>query len=174
MKKRIILAVTAAATLLLLLIAVQIVRHKLRMRLVARLPDIELLSADSILFRTGTLAADTLPLLVLYFHPECEFCAAEISDLLEHRDAATGIRFLLVTFASPEEIRNHFRLFPEARPANFTVATDYKGDFVRTFDVKAPPANYLYDRHRKLIRVHKGMLSFEQLQHYLAIRTEPG
>lgn len=174
MKKRIILAVTAAAALLLLLIAVQIVGHQLRMRPIARLPDVGLLTADSILFRTGTLAADTLPLLVLYFHPECEFCAAEITDLFKHRDAATGIRFLLVTFASPEEIRSHFRSFPEARAANFIVATDYKGDFARIFNVKAPPANYLYDKHKKLIRVHTGMLSFERLQRYLAIRTEPG
>lgn len=135
--------------------------------LIKKLSEVNLLILDTTLCNSEILHDKLMPLLIVYFHPECEFCSYEITELLKHKKNIDSIQLLFVTFASIEETKDYLLQYPIDQFTHVTIALDLKGEFANTFDVKSPPMIFIYDKNKKLIKKHKGIMAFKRLEKYL-------
>lgn len=153
--------------LLLMSILVQIFVRKYHMKSIDKLPEIEMHTLDSVLYNTKRLSQNLKPLVIIYFHPECEFCCFEIAELLKHQEGMNKTQLLFVTYASVEEIKIFIRKYPIDQFKEVIISLDFNGEFAHTFDVKYPPMIFIYDKNKTLIKKHKGLMPFERLEKYL-------
>lgn len=108
-----------------------------------------------------------IPLLIIYFHPECEFCSFEISELIECKHDLNEIQLVFITFSSIELVKKYIDEYSIDKFEHVIIASDINGEFANAFNIKSPPMNFIYNKNKKLVRVHKGMMSFKQLKKYL-------
>ena len=72
---------------------------------------------------------------------------------IQQRYRDRGFRVIAVNVDKED---SHIDKFLNKAPAEFTVAFDPKGDLARTFDVKAMPSSFLFDRNGLLVSSHLG------------------
>lgn len=168
MKKKIILLTLALiATAIVALFVIQIVKYNRKLAPIRSLPKVELLTLDSLAYNTKMLANTGKPSIIVCFHPECEFCGMEADELIKHYKDLGDVNLLFVTFASKEETTAFLEQHPLDAIPNAKVLLDTNFDFFITFDVEAPPMSFIYDRHQKLVKRHKGTVAVDQLKQYL-------
>ena len=166
-KKIILLTFTLIATTIVALFVIQIVKYNRKLTPIRSLPSVELLTLDSLAYNTKMLANTGKPSIIVCFHPECEFCGMEADELIKHYKDLGDVNLLFVTFASKEETTAFLDQHPHDAIPDANVQLDPNLDFFITFDVEAPPMSFLYDRHQKLVKRHKGTVAVDQLKQYL-------
>lgn len=166
-KKIILLTFTLIATTIVALFVIQIVKYNRKLTPIRSLPAVELLTLDSLAYNTKMLANTGKPSIIVCFHPECEFCGMEADELIKHYKDLGDVNLLFVTFASKEETTAFLEQHPLDAIPNAKVLLDTNFDFFITFDVEAPPMSFIYDRHQKLVKRHKGTVAVDQLKQYL-------
>lgn len=166
-KKIILLTFTLIATTIVALFVIQIVKYNRKLTPIRSLPSVELLTLDSLAYNTKMLANTGKPSIIVCFHPECEFCGMEADELIKHYKDLGDVNLLFVTFASKEETTAFLEQHPLDAIPDANVLLDPNLDFFITFDVEAPPMSFIYDRHQKLVKRHKGTVAVDQLKQYL-------
>ncbi|WP_299102963.1 TlpA disulfide reductase family protein [uncultured Alistipes sp.] len=169
MKKKIILLILALiATVIVALFVIQIVKYNRKLAPIRSLPAVELQTLDSLAYNTNMLADTGKPSVIVCFHPDCDFCGMEADELIKHYKDLGDVNLLFVTFASKEETTAFLEQHPLDAIPGANVLLDPNLDFFITFDVDAPPMSFIYDRHQKLVKRHKGTVAVDQLKQYLA------
>lgn len=153
--------------ILLILITVQIYKYNMQIKQIERLPKVNFFTLDSVLYSTNELYEILRPLVIVYYYPECNFCVFEIIELLKYKECMADVHVLFVTFASNNEIRNFIKQYPIHKLKNAKIVSDVNGEFADIFDVKSPPMIFIYDKNKKLIKKHKGIMAFKRLEKYL-------
>ena len=166
-KKIILLTFTLIATTIVALFVIQIVKYNRKLTPIRSLPSVELLTLDSLAYNTKMLANTGKPSIIVCFHPECEFCGMEADELIKQYKDLGDVNLLFVTFASKEETTAFLEQHPLDAIPDANVLLDPNLDFFITFDVEAPPMSFIYDRHQKLVKRHKGTVAVDQLKQYL-------
>jgi len=129
-------------------------------------------------FSLGTLEGDIFnsddlkrgPLLIVYFHPECEYCKYEISSLISNDIQSRGIKVLFVSNANPESIQRFMEPF-DINSKNFHILSDTSVVFTEMFGIHVVPVNILYDENLKLVKYFKGEVKTEAILNYLGSGT---
>jgi thiol-disulfide isomerase/thioredoxin len=108
------------------------------------------------------------PVIILFLHPECDFCQEEIRQLKENQTELQNVSILLVTTASLQEAvefcsNQNLGQFNNMR---FLLDKDFK--ISNYFDVNTIPSIYMYNNDKKLIFKHKGEIKIETLIKYLS------
>lgn len=132
------------------------------------LPSFTLESLDGNIFSSDDLEKG--PLLIVYFHPECEYCQYEISTLISNDIQSRGIKILLVSNARPEAIRKFMEPF-DINSENFNILSDTSVVFSEMFGIHTVPVNILYDVNLKLVKYFKGEVKTETILNYLVSGT---
>ena len=130
------------------------------------LPDIEVMAMDSSIIRLKT-RQNNMPMIIFYFHPECEFCAIEIEELIKHKSKFENVQMIFVSFASINEIKEYLETYEINSFKHVLIANDYKGDLVSKLHVKAPPTCFIYENSLILKKKIKGLVSVTELLKYL-------
>lgn len=126
---------------------------------VKKLPSFTFLTLDNEEFSSEQI--DSGPLLIVRFHPECEHCHYEISELIEnHSDLSEGL-ILLVSDAPSESIREFMELYSGFRVAGILPLADPYFQFGKIFGKDFVPSNYIYDRDLNLVRVFYGEVNHD-------------
>ena len=108
------------------------------------------------------------PVLLIRFHPECEHCQYEISEILKSSIPSSGVKILMVSSTHIDSIRrflDHFNYsdFPSVIPL---ADTSYNlGDI---FGNDVIPSNYIYNKELKLVKVFHGEVKTETIIKYLS------
>ncbi len=126
-----------------------------------RLPQFSLLSLENDSFSSSEIEEG--PLLIVNFHPDCEHCQYEISELLNSNIIESDIKLILVTFAVPDTVRKFLKGCNHAGKHNFTTLIDTAFIFGDIFGRNYIPSNYLYDRELNLIEVFYGEYKTETI-----------
>ncbi len=107
------------------------------------------------------------PLVIMYFHPECEHCRYEISELVKNKDLINNYDFLIISNAEKEEIENfYYETGLDNHPGiKLLLDEDYK--FSEIFGAGYVPSIYLYDLELRLIKSFKGEVNPDILVKYL-------
>jgi thiol-disulfide isomerase/thioredoxin len=107
------------------------------------------------------------PVLVIRFHPECEHCQYEISEILKSNIPASGISVILVSSANPDSLRKFFRQFDLSDYPSIVPLADTSYVFGDIFGSDIVPSNYIYNRKLDLVKVLHGEVKTETILRYL-------
>ena len=110
------------------------------------------------------------PLLIVYFHPECEHCRYEISSLFESRLQSKTVKVLFVSNARPDSIRRFMKPF-DINSENIHILTDTSVVFTEIFGIHVVPVIMLYDENLKLVKYFKGEVRTDAILNYLESGT---
>jgi hypothetical protein len=109
------------------------------------------------------------PVLIIRFHPECEHCQYEISQILKSDIPDIVSKALLISNDDPDSIKVFLKQFNYADHPSITVLADTADIFNSIFGKDIVPSNYIYNKDLKLIKVLFGEVKTETIRKYLLI-----
>lgn len=132
---------------------------------ISSLPDFTIPTIDGSLFNTSEISEG--PLLITYFHPECEHCQYEISSLAKSNIPECGVKILLVSYASSQQIRSFMGKFDVKNDSTFHILSDTAFIFSELFRIDVIPSNFIYNEDLRLVKILKGETNIETITKYL-------
>ena len=149
-------------------IIVKVVKANDSVERIKTLPSFALSTLEGNIFNSDDLEKG--PLLIVYFHPECEYCQYEISSLIENDIQSRGIKVLLVSNAMPESIKRFMEPF-DINSGDFHILSDTTVVFTEMFGSHSVPVNILYDENLRLVKIFKGEVKTDAILNYLISGT---
>lgn len=93
----------------------------------------------------------TIPLVIIYFHPECEHCRYEAKEIGQNATAFKNCQLIMVT---PDDSTKRVEQFCNTHNLwgidNIEFLLDRENLFKKTFGKAIIPSVYIYDKNRKL------------------------
>ncbi|HUW93121.1 MAG TPA: TlpA disulfide reductase family protein [Bacteroidales bacterium] len=132
---------------------------------VRTLPDFTFPTVEGGLFSSTEITKG--PLLITYFHPECEHCQYEISSLFESDLLDGNLKVVLVSYACRTRIKEFMQQFNTERDTLLWVLSDTSLAFREIFGTEIIPSNFIYDKNLELVKVLKGEIRTETILKYL-------
>jgi peroxiredoxin len=154
-----------SATFLLFGITGKIQKHKGITEKIQRLPSFSFMTLTNETFNSSEIRKG--PVLVIRFHPECEHCQYEISEILKSNIPASGACVILVSSADPDSIRKFISQFDLSDCPAIITLTDTSNIFEDIFGSDKVPSNYIYNKELDLVKVLYGEVKTEAILKYL-------
>jgi thiol-disulfide isomerase/thioredoxin len=129
------------------------------------LPDLVLADIRGGTFRTEQIRSG--PLLITFFHPECDHCKYEISSLLNSGLRDSLITILLISNADRSEILTFLQQFEIDDTSTLHIVHDPEFRISDLFGADVMPSNFIYNDSLRLVRIYKGSTRPEALMSYL-------
>jgi thioredoxin-related protein len=117
-------------------------------------------------FCTGLLPNN--PIVIMFIHPECDFCQEEIKQLRVNQNNLKDIFILLITSSPKEQARDFYINQELSQFTNLQFLSDEDMKISDCFDVNIIPSIFLYNENQKLIHKFKGEIKVETLIRYLS------
>ncbi|MBW6502584.1 MAG: redoxin domain-containing protein [Bacteroidales bacterium] len=169
MKRFFMILIPVLFIVLVLLLTVGIVSKAGRVRRVSerimRLPDFSFLTLDGAEFRSEDIERG--PLLIVRFHPDCEHCHYEISELIRNQSDLSDGMILLISYAPADSIRKFLSLFSGFGSGKIIPLADPSFAFGEIFGTDVVPSNFIYDRDLNLVKVLYGEVKSETIIRYM-------
>jgi hypothetical protein len=169
MKRFIIISVIAIFILTLCFLVLGITRKTKEKALleeqISRLPSFSFITLERTLFNSGSIKEG--PILIVRFHPECEHCQYEISELLKSKIFETGAKILLISDAEQDMVISFLDQFNITEKQDIIPLLDTAYVFSEVFGSDIVPSNYIYNRNMELVKVLKGEYKVESILKYL-------
>lgn len=109
------------------------------------------------------------PVLIVKFHPECEHCQYELTEIFNSPIPKTGIKVLLITNAEIGKTTDYISTFELAGRNNIITLIDTAAVFGEIFGRDIVPSNFIYDRDLKLVAALFGEYKVESIMKYLGL-----
>lgn len=106
------------------------------------------------------------PVLLIFFHTECDICQDEISQLVANTDKFKDISILMITHADPEQINKFYIDEKLDALSGLHILHDSKMELMNRFDINIIPSVFLYNDEKKLIHRIKGEVKMNALLEY--------
>ncbi|MBE0675363.1 MAG: redoxin domain-containing protein [Bacteroidales bacterium] len=129
------------------------------------LPDLIMTDIRGNVFRTDQITSG--PLLITFFHPECDHCRYEISSLLETGLHESQLTLLLVSYADRAEIQSFMQLLDIVDVSKLHILHDPDFKMSKLFGADIMPSNFIYNDSLKLVKIFKGSTRPEAMMKYL-------
>jgi len=114
------------------------------------LPNIQFTSFEGALVNLQSYNR-TIPLVIVYFHPECEHCQYEAEEIGQNAGAFKNCQLVLVTaddsLLRVKQFCNNYHLW---EVDNLEVLLDTKNIFKKNFGKAVIPSVFIYNKERKL------------------------
>lgn len=154
-----------SSTFLILGIINRMKKHNHLTEKIARLPSFSFKTLANETFNSSDITKG--PVLVMRFHPECEHCQYEISEILKSDIPASGTSVIMVSSADPDSIRKFFSQFDYSDYPAINVLVDSSHIFGDIFGSDIVPSNYIYNKELDLVKVLYGEVKTETILKYL-------
>ena len=127
------------------------------------MPEFNFKTLEGTDFHKSDLVKD-MPVLIIYFNPNCDECQSETKQLVKHIDLFKNAQILMVTPVEnelAEEFSEHFKLgiYPQIK-----ILQDERDDFFQTFGSAIFPSTFAYNKYHTLAGYYKGGAKMELLQ----------
>jgi hypothetical protein len=109
------------------------------------------------------------PVLIVRFHPECEHCQYEISQILKSDIPSLVSKVLFISSDHPDSISKFFRQFNSIDYPSVITLADTSDSFSNIFGRDIVPSNYIYNKELKLVKVLPGEVKTETIRKYIQI-----
>lgn len=104
------------------------------------------------------------PIVIIYFHPECEHCRYEAAEIGQHAGDFEKCQLIMVT---PDDSLPRIEAFCEqyqlGEVDNIEILTDKHNRFREVFGKTAIPSVFIYNSGGKLVRVFSGETKTEAI-----------
>jgi thiol-disulfide isomerase/thioredoxin len=169
MRKTIVVVVislfTVTTTFLVSGILKKIQKQNLIVEKVSKLPLFSFTTLTDGSFSSSEIRSG--PVLLIRFHPECEHCRYEISEILKSNIPASGISIILVSDADPDSIRKFLSRFNYSDYPSVIALADTSYLFGDIFGSEIVPSNYIYNKELELVKILNGEVKTETILKYL-------
>ena len=169
MKKVILVSVIAVivlfASFLVIGIAMKLHNQKLISEKIVRLPSFSFIKLSNESFNSDNIKNG--PVLVVHFHPECEHCQYEISEILKSNIPVLCTSVILVSGAPPDSIRRFLNPFNYSEYPSVIALVDTSYIFEDIFGSGIVPSSYIYNSKLNLVKVLHGEVKTEAILKYL-------
>jgi cytochrome oxidase Cu insertion factor (SCO1/SenC/PrrC family) len=139
--------------------------HKHFIGSISRLPAFTLATLDGRTFNSSDLR--TGPVLIIHFHPDCEHCQYEISELFNHVSAIAETNLILISSAPKADLENLLNQYSYSRYSNISILRDTSDTFDRIFRSSIIPSHFLYNKDLELIKAFPGEYKLETILKYI-------
>ena len=109
------------------------------------------------------------PVLIVRFHPECEHCQYEISQIFKSDIPALVSNTLLISSDHPDSIRKFLEQYNSSDYPSVIALADTSDSFSDIFGKDIVPSNYIYNKELKLVKVLLGEVKTETILKYIKI-----
>jgi len=168
MKKILTFLITVSVCAILFILAkgifLKVLKANDRDDRIKTLPSFSLGTLNGEIFNSADLKNG--PLLLVYFHPDCDYCQYEISSLIRHDIQSKGVKVLLVSNALPETIDEFMEQF-ETGQDEFCILSDSSFVFANLFGISVIPVSLIYNENLELIKFFKGEVSPNAILNFL-------
>ena len=97
------------------------------------------------------------PTVIIYFHPECEHCQYEASEIGKQSERFGKVNMIMVTpddsIKRVEDFAIKYRL---GEVDNLAILLDRKNQFKNHFGASVIPSVFIYGSDKKLLKMYKG------------------
>jgi len=107
------------------------------------------------------------PVLIVRFHPECEHCQYEISQILKSDIPVLFSKTILISSDHPDSINKFLNQFNYNAYPSVIALADTSDSFSIIFGKDIVPSNYIYNSELKLVKVLFGEVKTETIRKYL-------
>jgi peroxiredoxin len=129
---------------------------------IVHVPSFELKSTLGENFTNKNLKG-SIPVVFFYFNSECDFCQAEIQDIVQNIRKFKDIQLIFVSFEPVQKIIMFQATYKLDIYDNIVFLSDYKNTFSETFGVKTLPSSLIYDKNGKLVSRNNGAVKVDYL-----------
>jgi thiol-disulfide isomerase/thioredoxin len=129
-----------------------------------QLPSFKLLLTDSTTYLNTSEFNEGQPIVFVYVSPVCPFCRAQVEEIISNDKDLASIKFVILTPAPYEQLREFYNHFSLSKYKNITVGMDYSYFFANYFNATQVPYLALYDKHKKLKQVNLGKLPSKEIK----------
>jgi peroxiredoxin len=172
MRKGVLSIVVIIAILSVLFLAIGTVRkvkkHDYIEKKISNLPAFSFITLSNETFNSSEIMAG--PVLIVHFHPECEHCQYEISEILNSNIPELYKKVILISSAHPDSIRNFFKKFNLADLQFVIALADTSFKFEEIFGSGIVPSSYIYNKRLELLKVLHGEVKTDVLINSLGER----
>jgi hypothetical protein len=140
-------------------------KHKQLIEKTSNLPTFAFSTLKYQTFNSSELK--TGPVLIMHFHPECEHCQYEISEILKESVLKRLTSVILVSSAPPDSISRFLNRYSYSDYSNVIPLADTSDIFGEIFGSDNIPSNYIYDRDLRLKKFFYGEVKSDAILKYL-------
>lgn len=139
--------------------------HKLVAEKIAKLPAFSLMTLNKRIYNS----TDTKngPVLIVHYHPECDHCQYEISEILKSKIPFVFSSVILVSSAHPDSIKSFLSNLNVKDYSTVIPLLDTSYKFEEIFGRGTIPSTYIYNRNLTLVKVLQGEVKTETILKYL-------
>lgn len=134
-------------------------------RSISALPRFSFITLSDSSFMSDSITEG--PLLILRFHPECEHCQYEISEISKSNIPSSGVKLLLITSADRNSVMKFLGQFDFPDDETVIPLFDPDGTFYKYFGKDIVPSSYIYNKELKLVKALYGEYKVETIIKYL-------
>ena len=161
----VIVVFALSAKFLILGMINKVQKHKQITKKIARLPSFSFMTLTNETFNSSEIRKG--PVLIIRFHPECEHCQYEISEILKSNIPFSGTCIIMVSSADPDSIRKFISQFDLSDCPAIVTLVDTSYIFGAIFGSDKVPSNYIYNKELDLVKVLYGEVKTEAIIKYL-------
>ena len=132
---------------------------------IATLPSFSFMTLTNKVFNSSEINEG--PLLIVRFHPECEHCRYEISEILKSNIPFSYDKVILISSAHPDSLRRFFDQFNYSDSPSVIALIDTSYTFGDIFGNDVVPSNYIYNKELNLVKVIYGEVKTGTISKYL-------
>ena len=132
---------------------------------ISSLPVFEFMTLEKEAFRSSDITEG--PVLIVRFHPECDHCRYELSELFKSNIPDLVSRLILVSGARPDSLKKFLGQVDHHEHPNISVLSDFPDSFRGIFGNDVVPSNYIFNKELKLLKVIYGEVKTETLLKYI-------
>jgi len=165
MKKRAIFLSCLAAVFLFLLGASgrRLKRNSDFRKSIAEVPEFCLSKVvDSLLFCSTQFTKDK-PVVLMYVHPECDYCHAKAQQLSQKTIQVEGIQWAMVSYAERDNLKKFIETYHLDDIPSVEVLSDAEFSLYNRLKVAGIPSSYIYNRQHRLVAVKQGGTKLETI-----------
>lgn len=130
---------------------------------IRQLPEIRTLTIDGDRFDVAEFLDSSKRTALMFFHPECEYCRKEVEGIIARHREFRDVQWLFITLAPAEVVERFLIDYPlDTIPFSIVLREDWPVTY-KLFDVKGPPALFIYDENGNLLKRFKGATSINTI-----------
>lgn len=107
------------------------------------------------------------PLLITFFHPECDHCKYEISSLVSTDLIDSHLTIILVSYAESTEVQSFMEEVGNVDALNMHILLDLDFKMSDLYKADVLPSNFIYNKELELVKVLRGATKPETIMKYL-------
>lgn len=130
--------------------------------LIKTLPEFSFYSLEDILYTRNSLK-EGVPIVILYFHPNCEHCQYEATQLVNHKEDFKAAQLIMISIAPVNEIKTFFTTYQLNQLPNLTILSDKEVQFEHYFGSAILPTVLIYSKDWQLKNKYKGEIKIEAI-----------